>query len=99
MREKGHKLNSLSIVSIVDKESRWFERGVREAIYELIQQPVMNKKGGLRFTLSQSWDQALATSLKHTSVNTIIANSQEITISFHNTEEVPLEKNWNNSSK
>ena len=43
MREKGHKFNSLSIVSIVDKESRWFERGVREAIYELIQQPVMNK--------------------------------------------------------
>ena len=43
MREKGHTFNSLSIVSIVDTEFRWFERGVREAIYELIQQPVMNK--------------------------------------------------------
>ena len=91
MREKGHKFDPLSTVSIVDKESRWFERGVREAIYEQIQQPAMNKKGGLHFTLSQSWDRALGTSLRHTSVNTITANSQGITIRSHNTEEVPLE--------
>ena len=95
MREKGHKFDPLSTVSIVDKESRWFERGVREAIYERIQQPAMNKKGGLRFTLSQSWDRALATSLRHTSVNTITANSQGITISSHNTEEAPMDRSRN----
>ena len=46
--------------SITDKDPYWFEGGVCEAIYEHEQQPAINKKGGLRFTLSDSWDRALA---------------------------------------
>ena len=41
------------------KEERWFERGVLEAIWEKVEQPSLNKKGGLRFLLSHAWDQAL----------------------------------------
>ena len=46
-------------VVILDKEEKWFERGVREAIWERVEQPAINKKGGLRFQLPHAWDQAL----------------------------------------
>ena len=46
-------------VVIPDKEDRWFERGVREAIWERVEQPALNKKGGLRFQLSPAWDKAI----------------------------------------
>ncbi len=69
MQETGHKFDPLTTVTIIDKEPRWFDRGVREAIYERVQQPAINKKGGLRFTLPHSWDLALASSLGRTSVN------------------------------
>ena len=55
-------------VKILDKETRWFERGVREAVYERMQHPPMNKAGGLRFTLARSWDRALDSS-GHTSAH------------------------------
>ena len=43
-------------VVILDKEDRWF---VREAIWERVEQPALNKKGGLRFQLSHAWDEAI----------------------------------------
>ena len=39
-------------VLILDKESRWFERGVREAIYVNSENPSLNRGGGLRHNLS-----------------------------------------------
>ena len=33
--------------------------GVREAIWERVEQPAVNKKGGLRFQLSHAWDEAI----------------------------------------
>ena len=33
-------------VNIFDREPRWFERGVKEAIYIRINQPTLNKDGG-----------------------------------------------------
>ena len=60
MMEKRHKFDPISTVSIIDREPRWFERGVREAIYERLERPAMNKTGGLRFTLSRSWDRSIA---------------------------------------
>ena len=32
-------------VVILDKEDRWFERGVREAIWERVEQPALDKEG------------------------------------------------------
>ena len=40
-------------------KERWFERGVREAIWERVEKPSLNKRGGLRFQLSHIWDQSL----------------------------------------
>ena len=44
---------------ILDKEEPWFERGVRESIWERVEEPAINKKGGLRFQLSRTWDQTI----------------------------------------
>ena len=35
---------------ILDKEARWFRRGVREANWEWVEQPALNKKGGSVFS-------------------------------------------------
>ena len=56
--ETGHKFDDCNIV-ILDCEQCWYERGVREAIYECIEQLSMNKWGGLSFSLSRTWDRAL----------------------------------------
>ncbi|CAH1253340.1 B4GALNT2 [Branchiostoma lanceolatum] len=47
---QGHSFN-LESTDILDREPRWFERGVREAIYERIYNPTLNRKGGLRVEL------------------------------------------------
>ncbi len=38
---------------ILEKESNWHERGVREAVRECIKQPSLNKKGGPSIQLIQ----------------------------------------------
>ncbi len=58
LEDSGHRFNNKDVV-ILDKESRWFERGVKEAIYERSQKPSLNKHGGLRFHLSHTWDKAV----------------------------------------
>ena len=46
-------------VLILDKESRWFERGVREAIYVSSENPSLNRGGGLRHNLSRIYSSAI----------------------------------------
>jgi hypothetical protein len=46
-------------VKIVDRESDWFGRGVKEAIYERAEAPTLNRRGGLRFHLSGTWDRTV----------------------------------------
>ena len=68
-------------VIILDKESRWFERGVKEAIWERVESPSLNKKGGLRFNLSHAWDRAIQkipsrlSRTGHSSVRTVSAQT------------------------
>jgi len=54
----GHSF-SLDTTDILDREPRWFERGVKEAIYERIYRPSLNRKGGLRTDLSSAWNDVL----------------------------------------
>ena len=61
----GHSVN-LDKVDILDKDTRWFERGVKEAIYIRAYQPSLNKDGG-RYRLPRVYD-PLLTSLPPTSV-------------------------------
>ena len=37
----------------------WVRRGIKEAIWERVEQPSLNRKGGLRFSFSNKWDQVL----------------------------------------
>ncbi|XP_072182282.1 uncharacterized protein [Diadema setosum] len=53
-----HSFNTNEVI-ILDRESRWFERRVKEAIWERVERPTLNKRGGLRFNLSHAWDRAV----------------------------------------
>ncbi len=53
-----HSINPNEVV-ILDREQDWFRRGIREALDERIERPSLNKRGGLRFHLSSTWDWAL----------------------------------------
>ncbi|KAI8480411.1 hypothetical protein Bbelb_418690 [Branchiostoma belcheri] len=54
----GHSFK-LESTDILDRETRWWERGVKEAIYERMYNPTLNREGGLRVDLSGTWDLAL----------------------------------------
>ena len=60
LKEKDHSFED-SNVKILDREDRWFERGVKESIYCKIEKPSLNRGGGLRFHLSPIYNAALAT--------------------------------------
>ena len=49
IKNSGHIFNPEEVV-VLDKEERWFEGGVREAIWERVEQLSLNKKGGARGT-------------------------------------------------
>ncbi|CAH1264225.1 Hypp2915 [Branchiostoma lanceolatum] len=55
---RGHSFR-LETTDVLDREPRWYERGIREAIYERIYKPTLNRKGGLRVELSGTWDSTL----------------------------------------
>ncbi|XP_054645213.1 uncharacterized protein LOC129188546 [Dunckerocampus dactyliophorus] len=48
-----------SEVKILAKENRWFERGVKEAIFVKQQNPSLNRNGGLRFNLDPVFSRLL----------------------------------------
>ncbi|KAI8514624.1 serine-type endopeptidase inhibitor [Branchiostoma belcheri] len=47
---QGHSFK-LESTGILDRETRWWERGVKEAIYERMYNPTLNREGGLRVEL------------------------------------------------
>ena len=53
----GHHVD-LEEVKILDREPRWFERGVKEAIYIRVNQPTLNRDGG-RYKLPNAYDPVL----------------------------------------
>ncbi|KAI8517756.1 hypothetical protein Bbelb_037730 [Branchiostoma belcheri] len=54
---QGHSFK-LESTDVLDRETRWWERGVKEAIYERMYNPSLNREGGLRVDLSGTWDLA-----------------------------------------
>ncbi|KAI8493887.1 hypothetical protein Bbelb_282340 [Branchiostoma belcheri] len=52
---QGHSFK-LESTDVLDRETRWWERGVKEAIYERMYNPTLNREGGLRVDLSGTWD-------------------------------------------
>ncbi len=49
LEESGHSFSTRE-VKILDRESRWYERGVKEAIYERSECPSLNRRGGCTTT-------------------------------------------------
>ncbi|MCG8430526.1 MAG: hypothetical protein MJA29_05100 [Candidatus Omnitrophica bacterium] len=60
----GHSI-SLEDVQILDRDTRWFERGVKEAIYIRRHEPDLNRDGG-RHQLSHSWDNIIKSRVRVT---------------------------------
>ena len=58
IKEKGHSLEDFN-VHVLDREDRWFERGVKKAIYVRLEKPSLNKGGGLRHHLSETYNAVL----------------------------------------
>ena len=53
-------IDQQSLTNILDREERWFERGVKEAIYVKRERPSLNRGGGLRVHLSPSYNAVIA---------------------------------------
>ena len=69
---------------------------MRESIYERMEQPAMNKKGGLRFTLSRTWDRAIQSATFHhkqspSVVNALGLTSSQVQSIGHSTEDSPMD--------
>ena len=58
LKASGHKTD-LEEVNIIDRETRWFERGVKEAIWVRAENPSLNRSGGVRIKLSHAWDRTI----------------------------------------
>ena len=54
----GHNFDIDDVV-ILDREPRWFERGVKEAVWVRAEQPSLNRSGGVRVNLSHGWDRVI----------------------------------------
>ena len=59
----GHQVD-IEEVQILDREPRYFERGVKEAIYIRANKPSLNKDGG-RYKLPRVYDPVVASQVKH----------------------------------
>ena len=59
LKETTHSFEDEN-VHILDREERWFERGVREAIYVKVEKPSLNRGGGLRHHLSPTYNAVLS---------------------------------------
>ena len=55
LKEKGHYFEDED-VHVPDREDRWSERGVKEAIYVKLEKPSLNRGGGLRHLLSTTYN-------------------------------------------
>ena len=58
----GHQVD-FKDAKVLDREPRWFERGVREAIYIRAQQPTLNRNQG-RFLLPTVWNRIVFSHVK-----------------------------------
>ena len=78
--DSGHTVENSEVI-VLDREERWLERGIREAIYERKEQPSLNRRGGLRYNLSHSWDRTF----KHIPAIKRDTGSQVVTTTATNT--------------
>ena len=54
---RGHNIDFKS-TKVLDREPRWFERGIRESIYIRAYKPTLNRNAG-RYTLPAVWNRLI----------------------------------------
>ena len=54
LKAPGHQLD-FEKTRILDRDARWFQRGIREAIYIRAQKPTLNRNAG-SYTIPVVWD-------------------------------------------
>ena len=64
LKEKNHSFEDNN-VNILARGDRWFERGVKEFIYVKLEQPSLNRGGGLRYDLSPTYNAVLSSENNH----------------------------------
>ena len=64
LEDKGHSFEDGN-VHILAREDRWFERGVKEAIFVNLEKPSLNRGGGLRHNLSSTYNAVLRSLPRH----------------------------------
>ncbi|XP_068684969.1 uncharacterized protein [Montipora foliosa] len=67
----GHAF-TLTDVVVLDREEHWHRRGVKEAIWERVENPSLKRKGGLRHSLSHTWDRTVRLIGSHLSHGTSV---------------------------
>ena len=45
-------------IVVLDRKEQWHRRGVKEAIWERVENPSLSKNGGLRHALAHMWGRA-----------------------------------------
>ena len=55
LKSTGHAF-TLKDVVVLDREEHWHRRGMKETIWERVENTSLNRKGGLRHSLSYTWD-------------------------------------------
>ena len=58
LHASGHRFDTED-VCILDRESRWYDRGVKEAVWIRAEDPSLNRSGGTRVNLSHGWDRVI----------------------------------------
>ena len=70
VESSGHTIDFKQI-KVLDRDSRWFERGIREAIYIRAYKPTLNRNAG-RYTLPTVWNRLIDSNIGHPSVKSNI---------------------------
>ena len=62
LKSTGH-IFTLKEVVVLDREEHWHRRGVKEAIWERVENSSLNRKGGLSHSLSYTWNRTVKLSV------------------------------------
>ena len=65
LKESGHSYED-SQVRVLEREDRWFERGVKETIHVQLKKTFLKRGGGLRHFLSPTYNVVLHSLGQHT---------------------------------
>ena len=55
----GHSFKTENVI-IMDRDTRWHQIGIKEAIWVRAEQPSLNRNGGTRHNLPHAWDRVIA---------------------------------------